>query len=129
MNTLRWALLLGTEVIFWSGLITFFALRYGLKRPDLSRGVLVFVIGEHVALLAFGTAEQKDHYLPRMATGEIRTTMALTEPGGGSDLRAITTVAGKSDDHCERHQDLDHQFPSLLASILHGVVGSCWVGF
>jgi hypothetical protein len=54
MNTLRWALLLGTEVIFWSGLITFFALRYGLKRPDLSRGVLVFVIGEHVALLAFG---------------------------------------------------------------------------
>jgi hypothetical protein len=54
MNTLRWVLLLGTEVIFWSGLITFFALRYGLKRPDLSRMVLIFVVAEHVALLAFG---------------------------------------------------------------------------
>ncbi len=35
-------------------------------------------------------------YLPRMATGEIRATMALTEPGGGSDLQAMTTNA-KSD--------------------------------
>jgi hypothetical protein len=49
VNTLRWVLLGGTEVIFWSGLIAFFALRYGLRRPDLSRLVLVFVIGEHVA--------------------------------------------------------------------------------
>src|SRR3982074_1911480 len=57
MNTLRWALLLGTEVVFWLGLITFFALRYGLKRPDLSRLVLVFVIGEHVALLLFGIVD------------------------------------------------------------------------
>jgi hypothetical protein len=54
MNTLRWALLAGTEVIFWSGLITFFALRYWLNRPDLSRMVLIFVITEHLALLAFG---------------------------------------------------------------------------
>src|SRR6202022_5180063 len=57
MNTLRWALLLGTELVFWFGLITFFALRYGLKRPDLSRLVLVFVIGEHVALLVFGVVD------------------------------------------------------------------------
>ena len=41
-------------------------------------------------LLAFGTDEQKERYLPRMATGEIRATMALTEPGGGSDLQAMT---------------------------------------
>jgi alkylation response protein AidB-like acyl-CoA dehydrogenase len=41
----------------------------------------------------FGTEEQKQHYLPRMATGEIRATMALTEPGGGSDLQALTTSA------------------------------------
>jgi hypothetical protein len=54
VNTLRWVLLGGTELIFWSGLVAFFALRYGLKRPDLSRLVLVFVIGEHVALLVFG---------------------------------------------------------------------------
>ena len=57
MNTLRWALLLGTEVVFWLGLITFFALRYGLKRPDLSRLVLFFVIAEHVALLLFGIVD------------------------------------------------------------------------
>ncbi|MDQ6791615.1 MAG: hypothetical protein M3075_13355 [Candidatus Dormibacteraeota bacterium] len=57
MNTLRWVLLGGTEVIFWSGLIAFFALRYGLRRPDLSRLVLVFVIGEHVALLVFGVVD------------------------------------------------------------------------
>src|SRR6185437_4827833 len=49
-------------------------------------------------LLAYGTDEQKDHYLPRMATGEIRATMALTEPGGGSDLQAMRTTARKDGD-------------------------------
>jgi branched-subunit amino acid transport protein len=50
-------LLIGTEVIFWVGLITFFALRYGLKRPDWSRLVLIFVIAEHIALLLFGIVD------------------------------------------------------------------------
>ncbi len=54
MDTLRWVLLIATEVIFWTGLVAFFAFRYGLRRPDLSRVVLIFVIAEHVALLAFG---------------------------------------------------------------------------
>ena len=40
-----------------------------------------------------GTPEQKARYLPRMATGELRATMALTEPGGGSDLQAMLTTA------------------------------------
>ena len=40
-----------------------------------------------------GTPEQRDRYLPRMATGELRATMALTEPDGGSDLQAMRTVA------------------------------------
>jgi alkylation response protein AidB-like acyl-CoA dehydrogenase len=44
-------------------------------------------------LTLFGTEEQKQRYLPPMATGEVRATMALTEPGGGSDLQAMTTVA------------------------------------
>jgi hypothetical protein len=57
MNTLRWVLLIATEIIFWLGLITFFALRYGLKRPDLSRLVILFVIGEHIALLVFGIVD------------------------------------------------------------------------
>ena len=41
----------------------------------------------------YGTEEQKSKYLPLMATGELRATMALTEPSGGSDLQAISTVA------------------------------------
>jgi alkylation response protein AidB-like acyl-CoA dehydrogenase len=66
---------------------------------ELARGwmSLAGAMGGHTVvsklLLQFGTAEQKDRYLPRMATGEIRATMALTEPGGGSDLQAMTTVA------------------------------------
>src|ERR1700737_4146241 len=42
---------------------------------------------------SFGTEEQKRKYLPVMATGELRATMALTEPGGGSDLQNMTTTA------------------------------------
>jgi alkylation response protein AidB-like acyl-CoA dehydrogenase len=50
-------------------------------------------------LTVFGTEEQKERYLSRMATGEIRATMALTEPGGGSDLQAMTTTARRDGDH------------------------------
>ena len=46
----------------------------------------------------FGTEEQKRTYLPRMATGELRATMALTEPGGGSDLQDMTTTARRDGD-------------------------------
>jgi alkylation response protein AidB-like acyl-CoA dehydrogenase len=49
-------------------------------------------------LLAFGTEEQKQRYLPGMATGEIRATMALTEPGGGSDLQSLGTLARRDGD-------------------------------
>jgi len=49
-------------------------------------------------LVAFGTPEQRDRYLPKMATGELRATMALTEPGGGSDLQAMTTTARRDGD-------------------------------
>ena len=44
-------------------------------------------------IATFGTAEQRERYLPRLATGELRATMALTEPGGGSDLQAMRTTA------------------------------------
>ena len=72
---------------------------YALVTAELARGwmSLAGAMGGHTVvaklLLTFGTDEQKDQYLPRMATGEIRATMALTEPGGGSDLQAITTQA------------------------------------
>jgi alkylation response protein AidB-like acyl-CoA dehydrogenase len=49
------------------------------------------VVAKLIAL--FGTGEQKHAYLPSMATGELRATMALTEPGGGSDLQNMTTLA------------------------------------
>jgi alkylation response protein AidB-like acyl-CoA dehydrogenase len=80
---------------------------YALVTAELARGwmSLAGAMGGHTVvsklLLTFGTDEQKDHYLPKMATGEIRATMALTEPGGGSDLQAITTQArrdGSADD-------------------------------
>ncbi|GAB2828832.1 acyl-CoA dehydrogenase family protein [Alpinimonas psychrophila] len=71
---------------------------------ELARGwmSLAGAAGGHTVvaklLTMFGTEEQKQHYLPRMATGELRATMALTEPGGGSDLQAITTVAREDGD-------------------------------
>ena len=77
---------------------------YALVTAELARGwmSLAGAMGGHTVvaklLLAFGTDEQKERYLPRMATGEVRATMALTEPGGGSDLQAMTTVARRQDD-------------------------------
>jgi alkylation response protein AidB-like acyl-CoA dehydrogenase len=72
---------------------------YAEVTAELARGwmSLAGAMGGHTVvaklLLNFGTQEQKQRYLPRMATGEIRATMALTEPGGGSDLQAMTTIA------------------------------------
>jgi len=71
---------------------------------ELARGwmSLAGAMGGHTVvaklLLLFGTDEQKSRYLPKMATGEIRAAMALTEPGGGSDLQAIRTVARRDGD-------------------------------
>jgi alkylation response protein AidB-like acyl-CoA dehydrogenase len=78
---------------------------YCLVTEELSRGwmSLAGAMGGHTVvaklLVAYGTQEQKDSYLPRMATGELRATMALTEPGGGSDLQAMRTVATRDGDH------------------------------
>ncbi|MFD6349546.1 acyl-CoA dehydrogenase family protein [Streptomyces roseolus] len=77
---------------------------YVLVTEELSRGwmSLAGAMGSHTVvaklLVHFGTEEQKRRYLPRMATGEMRATMALTEPGGGSDLQAMRTVARKDAD-------------------------------
>ncbi len=45
------------------------------------------------AIERHGTDEQKQHYQPRMATGELRASIGLTEPNAGSDLQAIRTTA------------------------------------
>ncbi|MCX2715411.1 acyl-CoA dehydrogenase family protein [Mycolicibacterium sp. J2] len=72
---------------------------YAQVTQELARGwmSLAGAMGGHTVvaklLVLFGTEDQKRAYLPKMATGQIRATMALTEPGGGSDLQAMTTVA------------------------------------
>jgi alkylation response protein AidB-like acyl-CoA dehydrogenase len=50
-------------------------------------------------LLRYATEAQRERYLPMMATGALRATMALTEPSGGSDLQAIRTVARQDGEH------------------------------
>jgi alkylation response protein AidB-like acyl-CoA dehydrogenase len=77
---------------------------YVLATQELSRGwmSLAGAMGGHTVvaklLALFGTEEQKRTYLPQMATGEVRATMALTEPGGGSDLQNMKTTAVADDD-------------------------------
>ncbi len=45
-----------------------------------------------------GTEAQKDHYLPKFATGELRGGIGLTEPDAGTDLQAIRTTAVRDGD-------------------------------
>ncbi|MGW4368927.1 acyl-CoA dehydrogenase family protein [Nocardia takedensis] len=71
---------------------------------ELARGwmSLAGAIGGHSVITylirTFGTPEQKSRYLPKMAEGAIRATMALTEPAGGSDLQAMRTTAVREGD-------------------------------
>ncbi len=72
---------------------------YAMIVEELSRGwisisgiVNTHFIGSYL-LMKFGTDEQKEHFLPKMATGEIRAAFSLSEPGLGSDVQAISTRA------------------------------------
>jgi alkylation response protein AidB-like acyl-CoA dehydrogenase len=71
---------------------------------EIARGwmSLAGAFGGHTVVTSliarYGTDDQKEQYLPRLASGEIRATMALTEPDGGSDLQAMRTVARSVDD-------------------------------
>ena len=82
-------------------------LTYALCVEEISRGWMSVsgIINTHFIvaymLLQHGTEEQKQHYLPKMATGEIRGAFSMSEPGLGSDVAAIKTKAvrqGDSDD-------------------------------
>ncbi|BBY06622.1 acyl-CoA dehydrogenase family protein [Mycobacterium noviomagense] len=74
---------------------------------ELARGwmSLAGAMGGHTVvaklLSLFGTEEQKRRYLPPMASGELRATMALTEPGGGSDLQNMSTTALPDSPHSQ----------------------------
>ncbi|MFW5659557.1 MAG: acyl-CoA dehydrogenase family protein, partial [Bacteroidota bacterium] len=50
-------------------------------------------------ILHYGSDEMKQKYLPRMATGELISAIAMTEPGTGSDLQGVRTTAVKEGDH------------------------------
>ena len=77
---------------------------YAMIVEELSRGwisvsgiVNTHFIGSYL-LMKFGTDEQKQKFLPQMATGEIRAAFSLSEPGLGSDVQAISTRAKKDGD-------------------------------
>ncbi|MGI8579238.1 MAG: acyl-CoA dehydrogenase family protein [Solirubrobacteraceae bacterium] len=77
---------------------------YTMIVEELSRGwisisgvVNTHFIGAYL-LMEFGSEEQKQRFLPRMATGETRASFSLSEPEMGSDVQAIKTSAVKNDD-------------------------------
>jgi alkylation response protein AidB-like acyl-CoA dehydrogenase len=71
---------------------------------ELSRGwmALAGIIGTHLVLadvlVRYGTEEQKRRFLPRMAKGEPRGGICLSEPNAGTDLQSISTVARRDGD-------------------------------
>jgi alkylation response protein AidB-like acyl-CoA dehydrogenase len=77
---------------------------FALVAAELARGwmSLAGAMGPHsvvsTLITRFGTDAQRTRWLPRLASGEIRAAMALTEPGGGSDLQALRTVARRQPD-------------------------------
>ncbi|KRE54966.1 acyl-CoA dehydrogenase family protein [Phycicoccus sp. Soil748] len=76
-------------------------LTYALVVEEIARGWMSVsgIINTHFIvaymLLQHGTEEQKQRYLPRMATGEVRGAFSMSEPGLGSDVAAIKTKAVK----------------------------------
>src|SRR3954451_12907426 len=77
---------------------------YCMVVEELSRGWISIsgVINTHFIgsylLMKYGNDEQKQKYLPRMATGEIRAAFSLSEPEVGSDVQGIKSTAKKLDD-------------------------------
>ncbi|HET7417621.1 MAG TPA: acyl-CoA dehydrogenase family protein [Solirubrobacterales bacterium] len=77
---------------------------YAMIVEELSRGwisisgvVNTHFIGSYL-LMKFGTDEQKEYFLPKMATGEIRAAFSLSEPEVGSDVQGIKATAKKGED-------------------------------
>jgi alkylation response protein AidB-like acyl-CoA dehydrogenase len=79
-------------------------LTYALVVEEIARGWMSVsgVINTHFIvaymLIQHGTDEQKERFLPRMATGEVRGAFSMSEPGLGSDVAGIRTKATKQGD-------------------------------
>jgi alkylation response protein AidB-like acyl-CoA dehydrogenase len=77
---------------------------YAMVMEEISKGWMSVagILGSHLIMAYivqnFGTEEQKRHYLPKMATGEMRGGVGITEPNCGSDVAAIETYAVRDGD-------------------------------
>src|SRR5918998_1187464 len=98
---------------------------YTMIVEELSRGwisisgvVNTHFIGSYL-LTKFGTDEQRERLLPRMATGEIRAAFSLSEPELGSDVQAIKTSATKTADG---DYELNGQKMWVTNGLMSGVV-------
>ncbi|TQS72131.1 acyl-CoA dehydrogenase [Ornithinibacillus gellani] len=72
-----------------------------LSKVSATLGVILSVhtsVGTN-PILMFGTDEQKQHYLPKLAAGEYVGAFALTEPSAGSDASSLKTTAKQDGDH------------------------------
>lgn len=85
-----------------AGMLTDYRFRAVVNEETLQAGLGSFATALAIQddltvpyLAYFGTQEQKDKWLPKLATGEIIGALAMTEPGAGSDLRGATTTAKK----------------------------------
>ena len=82
-------------------------LTYALCVEEIARGWMSVsgVINTHFIvaymLMHHGTEEQKQHYLPQMAAGDVRGSFSMSEPGLGSDVSAISTKALRTDEGYE----------------------------
>ena len=79
------------------------------------------IINSHLmlalAIEKFGTQQQKSRWLPKLATGEIRGGLALTEPDAGTDLQGIRMTARRDGDH--------YVINGTKTWITNGAEGSC----
>jgi alkylation response protein AidB-like acyl-CoA dehydrogenase len=71
-----------------------------------------------LAIEKFGTARQREEWLPRLASGEFRGGLALTEPDAGTDLQGIRMTARRDGDH--------YVINGTKTWISNGVEGSCF---
>src|SRR5436189_2063448 len=97
---------------------------YAMIVEELSRGwisisgvVNTHFIGSYL-LMKFGTDEQKEYFLPKMATGEIRAAFSLSEPEVGSDVQGIKSTAKQVDGEWE----ISGQKMWVTNGLLSGVV-------
>jgi alkylation response protein AidB-like acyl-CoA dehydrogenase len=83
---------------------------------------LTGIFNSHLIMAAavsrYGTSTQKDNFLPKFATGEVRGGLALTEPDAGTDLQAIRTRARRRGDH--------YVVNGTKTWISNGIQGSCF---